>query len=95
MDLSLLKRPGAFVPVPMSLAALALVLGHAALHGIVRESGEGTAAHLFRVLVAAQLPLVGWFALRSMRRNRSGTLRVPAIQLLAAVSAVIPVHWLS
>ncbi|HMM65662.1 MAG TPA: hypothetical protein PKC03_01865 [Dokdonella sp.] len=94
-DLSLMKHPGAFVPVLMSLAALALVVGHALVYGIVHETDEGSTAHLFQILMAAQLPLIGWFALRSMRRHRSGTLCVLAIQLLAAVAAVLPVHWLT
>ncbi len=38
---SLLKQPCAVVPLGMSFAALALVLGHAAIFGVVHETDEG------------------------------------------------------
>ena len=42
----------------MSFAALALVLGHAAIFGIVHEADEGTAAHIFQLLMVGQVPFV-------------------------------------
>ena len=39
-----MKRPSALVPLGMSLAALALVLGHAALYGIVPEADDAARA---------------------------------------------------
>ena len=53
MNASLMKKPSAFLPIAMSLAALALVLGHAAMFGIVHEADERTAAHIFQLLMAA------------------------------------------
>jgi hypothetical protein len=41
----------------MSLAALALVLGHVAIAGPGREADEGTAAHVFQLLMIAQVPI--------------------------------------
>jgi hypothetical protein len=41
----LLKRPSAFVPIAISLAALATVFVHIALHGTARQVDEG-AAHI-------------------------------------------------
>jgi hypothetical protein len=38
MNVSLMKKPSAFLPMALSLAALALVLGHAAIFGIVHEA---------------------------------------------------------
>ena len=35
----------------MSFAALAMVLGHAAMFGVVHEADEGTAAHIFQLLI--------------------------------------------
>jgi hypothetical protein len=37
MNTSFMKLPSALVPIAMSVAALALVLGHIALFGAVRE----------------------------------------------------------
>ncbi len=68
MQLStLLKKPSAFLPVAMSLAALAMVLVTLATSGIVREADEGTAAHIFQLLMAAQVPIVAYFAISWLR----------------------------
>ena len=61
MSVAPLRHWTALLPLAMSIAALALVLGHVAGGG-VREADEGTAAHLWQVLMAAQVPLVGLFA---------------------------------
>ena len=49
MNVPLIKQPSAFIPLAMSLAALSMVLGHAAIFGIIHESDEGTAAHIFQL----------------------------------------------
>ena len=61
MNVPPMKQPSAFLPLAMSLAALAMVLGHAAVFGIVNEADEGTAAHIFQLLMAAQIPVVAFF----------------------------------
>ena len=62
MSVAPLRHWTALLPLAMSIAALALVLGHVASGG-VREADEGTAAHLWQILMAAQVPLVGLFAI--------------------------------
>jgi len=47
-----LKQASAWLPLGMSLAALALVLGHAAVYGVVHEADEGAAAHIWQILMA-------------------------------------------
>ena len=42
---TMIKRPSAILPVVMSVAALAVVLGHIIMFGDAREADEGTAAH--------------------------------------------------
>jgi hypothetical protein len=54
-NLSLLKQPDAWIPLAMSLAALALVLGHALVYGVVHETDEGAAAHTWQLLMAGPL----------------------------------------
>ena len=54
MNVSPLKQPSALLPIAMSVAALAVVLGHIAIFGVVRETDEGTAAHLWQLLMAGQ-----------------------------------------
>jgi hypothetical protein len=60
----MLRKPSAFLPVAMSLAALGVVLFHVAIFGAARETDEGAAAHLWQVLMAGQLPLL-FIAVRS------------------------------
>ena len=90
------KRPSAFVPVVMSFAALALVLVHIIMSGTARQADEGTAAHLWQLLMAAQIPIVAFFAIRWLPRNPRSALPVLALQALAGLAALTPVyllHW--
>ena len=91
MNARLLKRPSAWLPVAMSLAALLLVLAHLALSGATPQADEGTAAHLWQLLMAGQIPLVGYFALRWLPGS---ALRVLALQGAAALAALAPVYFL-
>lgn len=60
-DVSPIKHWSAWLPLAMSLAALTLVLAHAAIFGIVHEKDEGAAAHIWQILMVAQLPIVAYF----------------------------------
>lgn len=90
-----MKQPSAFLPLAMSLSALALVLGHVAIFGIVHETDEGTAAHLFQLLMAAQLPVVLFFAIKWLPRAPKQTLQVLALQAAAAFAAFASVFFLT
>ena len=90
----MLKKPSAFLPVAMSLAALAIVLIHVAIYGVVREADEGAAAHLWQLLMAAQLPVLVFFAFRWLPRSPKQALLVMALQASAAVAALAPVYFL-
>lgn len=95
MDVQTVKQPSAIVPVVMSAAALCLVLGHAAIYGIVHEADEGAAAHLFQLLMVAQVPIIVFFAVKWLPRTPGRTLRVLAVQAIAAVAAFASVYWLT
>ena len=47
MNKPTIRQPTVFLPIAMSLIALSMMLIHFALFGIVHESEEGTAAHIF------------------------------------------------
>ena len=52
----------------MSFIAPLMVLVHFAIYGIVVESDEGTAAHIFQLLMVVQIPFItflsfGWLAI--------------------------------
>ena len=87
------KQPVASLPIAMSLAALTLLLGHLALFGIVRETDEGTAAHLFQILMATQVPIIIFFAVKWLPQNPKQTLTILALQFLAAIAAFAPVYF--
>jgi hypothetical protein len=92
---TMLKRPSAFVPVAMSLAALALVLVHIILSGTARQADEGAVAHLWQLLMAAQIPIVAFFAIRWLPRSPRSALPVLALQAVAALAALAPVYLLN
>jgi len=94
MNVSLLKQPSAYLPVAMSLTALAIVLAHVALFGAAREADEGTAAHLWQLLMAAQLPVIAFFAIRWLPREPRRALPVLALQVVAVLAALSPVFLL-
>ena len=95
MTASRMKQPSAIVPLAMSLTALAIVLGHAAMFGVVQEADEGTAAHLFQLLMAAQLPIVAFHAIKWLPSAPRQALQVLALQAAAALAALAAVFSLT
>jgi len=91
---TMLKQPSAFLPMAMSLAALAIVLVHVARFGAAREADEGTSAHLFQLLLIAQLPIVGFFAVKWLPRDPGPALSILALQAGAGLAALAPVFFL-
>jgi hypothetical protein len=90
---TIVRRPTAFLPVLMSLAALSLVLVHVGLYGAQREADEGTPAHIFQLLMAAQAPIIILFAAKSLPQAPRRALGVLAVQLLVALAAFVPVFY--
>ena len=91
-----LKHPSAFLPVAMSLAALAIVLGFLALHGPAPQADEGAAAHMWQLLMAAQVPIVLFFAFKWVPQSPRQAVPILALQVGAALTAMAPVfllHW--
>ena len=90
----LLKRPSAWLPICMSLLALATVLIHVARFGPAREADEGAAAHIWQLLMAGQLPIIIYFALKWLPRSTRLAFFVLAGQAGAVVAALAPVYLL-
>jgi hypothetical protein len=93
--LSLLKQPSAWLPLAMSLAALALVLGHALVYGVVHETDEDAAAHTWQLLMAAQLPFVAYFTVRWLPRRMAESLQVLALLAATWLANFAAVYWLT
>jgi hypothetical protein len=97
MDLSgILKRPSAFLPIAMSLGALLVVLAFLALHGRAPQPDEGTAAHVWQLLMAGQVPIALFFAIRWFPPRPRQAAVILVLQVVAALAAMAPVfllHW--
>jgi hypothetical protein len=97
---AILKHPSAFLPLAMSLAAIGVLCGAAlygvlhGAHGIIRQPDEGTAAHLWQLLMAGQLPVLLFFAIKWLPRAPKQTLYVIALQAGAALASMAPVFFL-
>ena len=93
MNGTLLRRPTALIPLAMSAGALAIVIVHAVRFGTAREVDEGTAAHLWQLLMAGQLPLIAVFAATWLGVKPRQALRVLVLQAGAVLAAAFPVWW--
>ena len=91
---AMMKQPSAFLPVTMSLAALAMVAVHVAMFGTAPEADEGTAAHIWQLLMAAQLPVVAYFAIKWLPRAPRQAVQLLAVQAAAGLAALAPVYFL-
>jgi len=78
----------------MSFAAFAVVATYVLMYGAVRQPDEGAAAHIWQLLVGAQIPLVAFFVIKWLPRAPQATLRVLALQFLALLVAAAPVYLL-
>ena len=92
---SLLRQRLAAIPLGMSLVALLIVGGHIAVVGSARRVDEGADAHMFRLIIAAQIPLITCFAFRWLRRAPGPAISVIALQAAAICAALAPVACFS
>lgn len=91
----LIKMPSAYIPLIMSLAALALVIGHALVYGVVHEVDEGAAAHIFQILMAFQVPIIGYFTLKWMPKRLKEAFMVLALEAVLWAAAFAAVYFLT
>ena len=93
---SLRTHPSAYLPPAISLASLTTVLVHLILAGTARQADEGTAAHVWQLLMAGQLPIIAFFAIQWLPQSPRRALPILALQVGAALAAMAPVfllHW--
>ncbi len=94
MNISIFKKPSAWIPLAMSFAALAVVLVHVIRFGVAREADEGTSAHIWQILMAAQVPVVAFFVIKWLPQIPRQALLVLALQAGAVLAALAPVFFL-
>ncbi len=88
---AMLRHPAAFLPLVMSLGALAMVVWFVGAHGIVRQADESAQARAWQVLMAAQVPVIAYFALRWLPRAPRPARIVLTLQVIAVILAAAPV----
>lgn len=91
MSASLFRSPSAVIPMAMSSVALVTVIVHLLTQDGGPVTDEGTAAHVFQLLIAGQAPFVAFFALKWLPRMPSEAMYVMATQAAAALVALAPV----
>jgi hypothetical protein len=79
----------------MSIIALVMVLVHFAIFGIVDENDEGTAAHIFQLLIVAQIPFIAFLAFSWLVIAPRLTLFFIVLQASAALAAIVAVFFLT
>jgi hypothetical protein len=93
MHLNLVRNPSAAVPFSMSFAALVVIAVHIIVAGTAPQPDEGTAAHLWQLLMAAQLPVIAVFAVKWLPQEPRQTLVILFFQGAAMLAAAFPVWW--
>jgi hypothetical protein len=88
-----MQQPTGYLPVAMSLGALAMIIWYVAVHGVVHQSDEGAQAHRWQLLVAGQVPLISYFAFRWLPGARRSALMVLALQAAAVLLLAVAPLW--
>jgi len=64
-------------------------------YSTLHEADEGTAAHIFQLLMIAQIPIMAFFAIKWLPRTPRQALHILALQGGAALAAFAPVFFLN
>ena len=95
MNAPSIKQQSVFLPLMMSFIALLMVLVHFAVYGLVVESDEGTAAHIFQLLMVVQIPFISFLAFGWLALAPRKTLLIIALQVSTALTAIVAVFVLT
>jgi DNA-binding CsgD family transcriptional regulator len=90
----ILKNPSAFLRLAMSFGAFATLIIYVAIFGTARQPDEGTAAHIWQLLMAGQIPIIMFFAIKWLPRAPKEALLVLVLQGSAVFIALAPVYLL-
>ena len=91
---AIMKQPSAYLPVTMSSLALATLLVAFVTGNAVPEPDEGAAAHIWQLLMAGQVPIVAYFAIKWLPQAPRPALYVLALQVGLVLAALAPVYLL-
>jgi len=88
---TVVRQPSALIPLTMALMALAVVMIHIAVYGAAREADEGPTAHIWQILMVAQLPALVVFGIRWLPKAPRPAIGVMALLAAAILAAMAPV----
>jgi len=88
---TVVRQPSALVPMAMALTALVVVMIHIAVYGAAREADEGPTAHIWQLLMVAQLPALLVFGIRWLPKAPKQAMGVFALLAAAILAAMAPV----
>ena len=93
---SLLKQPSAWIPLLMSFAALAMIVVYVAINGFASSGNgdEGAPARIFQLIMLAQLPIAGYFAIKWLPKQPKQSLMVLVLQAVAWIIPIVTIIWL-
>jgi len=93
---SLFKQPSAWIPLAMSFAALAMILIFVAINGFASSGNgdEGAPARIFQLIMVAQLPIAGYFAIKWLPKQPKQSLMVLALQAVAWIIPIVTIIYL-
>ena len=90
---TLMRQPTGYLPVAMSVGAFAMIVWFVAAHGVVHQPDEGAQAHLWQLLVAGQVPLIAYFALRWLPTAARPAVAILALQGSALMGLAVAPLW--
>lgn len=82
---ALSKQPSAFLPLAMSLLALATMGIGPWIFGDLHAKDEGPTAHIWQILIAGQVPVIAFFAIKWLRRLPGQALKVLSVHAAAVL----------
>ena len=88
---SIWKKPGVWIPLAISLGALAYVLVYAALFGTAYHVDERAPARIFQLLMLSEIPFIIGFAVNWLPRLPAKAGGILVLQLIAACVPVLTV----
>lgn len=91
--------PTAILPIGLSLCTFLIALIHVAFYGHSPEPDGGSTAHVWQLLMAAQIPALALFAATWFRKARGPAFQAlkvhgAAIGLSVAAAALAPAYFL-
>lgn len=87
----LIKKPSAWIPIALSVLAIAGTLGYIAIYGLTElgiGTDEGTPAHLFQLYLLAQVFLIGFFAIKWIPKTPKQAVVIAVLQVLGMCLAI-------